>query len=486
MKNRFSKIIFFNLLVFGLLVFGFGVQAQILEYDLGISASDIFFSKSVLISGQPVRLYAAVRNHGTHDVTGYALFYAGPNLIGESQVVSVRAGGWSDEVFVDWIIPEGSFNIRVDIKGQLPKDENPSNDSALTVLFYPEKDVDRDGIIDRNDNCINDYNPDQGDVDGDGIGNVCDNDDDNDSLLDNDEISVGTNPVDPDSDDDGIIDGQDNCPLVANPNQTDRDGDKKGDACDSVDNNVSPPPSDQDGDGVLDSRDNCPTVANASQVDTDQDGSGDACDNDDDNDGISDVDENRQSTNPKDADTDNDNLSDKEEANLGTDPKNLDTDHDGVIDSEDSSPLNQDITDTNLNNAVENQPVHQDILLGSQNENLRNVLIETVKVSWNKFIFKAKGDSAISDLDCIWDLGDGTKFSGHEVEHSYKQSGTYLVILEARDTNGEIKRSATTVRVNFLNLKNPYLSLPFGAFVGLAILWGTKKWLKRNEKLNEI
>ncbi len=483
MKKNF---IIGSILVLSILIFVFNAKAQILEYDLGISAGDIFFSKSVLISGQTVRIYAAVRNHGTRDVTGSALFYAGPNLIGESQIVSVRAGGYSDEVFVDWVVPEGSFNIRVDIKGQFPKDENSANDSALTALFYPEKDADGDGIIDKNDNCINVSNPDQGDVDGDGIGDVCDADDDNDGLPDSDETNIGTNPVDPDSDDDGILDGQDNCPLTANPNQTDRDRDGKGDACDSTDNNVISPPADRDSDGIPDSRDNCKTIANASQTDTDQDGLGDVCDGDDDNDGIKDAEENQRGTNPMVADSDSDGISDGEEVNSGTDPKNSDTDRDGTVDGDDGAPLNQDTTsgENSIASVAENELAEQEELL--EDKNFKNIFVEVARINWNTFIFKIKGGSEVSNLNYVWDLGDGTKATGSEVKHSYKKSGTYLVFLEARDGAGETKRIATTVRVDFFNPQNPYLSLPLGLFFGLTVLWGTRKWLKRKEKLNEI
>jgi len=489
MKNHFSKIVFSSLFVFGLFIFGPRVSAQTLEYDLGIVGGDIFFSKSTLISGQAVRIYAAVRNYGTRDVTGYALFYAGPNLIGESQVVSVRAGGYSDEVFVDWVIPEGSFNIRVDIKGQAPKDENPANDSAMTTLFYPEKDTDGDGIIDKNDNCIDTSNPDQGDVDGDGIGDVCDKDDDNDGLSDSDEAGIGTNPVDPDSDDDGILDGQDNCPLIANPNQTDEDKDGKGDACDSTNNNSSPSvPSvpDQDSDGIPDSRDNCKNVANVSQVDTDQDGVGDACDSDDDNDGVNDTDEKKQGINPKDADTDNDGIDDGKEVNSGTDPKNFDTDRDGISDGEDGAPLNQDISAENQNANQDSQNSISENNDLPDDENFKNIFLEVAKVNWNTFIFKIKGGSAVSKLTYVWDLGDGTKETGSVVKHSYKKSGSYLVFTEVHDSAGKTKKIATTVRVNFINPQNPYFSLPLGLFLGLTFLWRTKKWLKRKEKLNEI
>jgi len=55
------------------------------------------------------------------------------------------------------------------------------------MLITQPVDSDGDGIMDPNDNCPYNYNPDQTDCDGDGIGNVCDGDCPN---LD------GLNPVD--------------------------------------------------------------------------------------------------------------------------------------------------------------------------------------------------------------------------------------------------------------------------------------------------
>ena len=490
-----TKIIFAGFLVLVLAVCGQAVWAQTLIYDLGISSGDIFFASSPLIVGQPIRLYAAVRNYGTKDVTGYAQFFAGSVLIGESQVISVRAGGLSDEVFVDWVVPAGSFNIRVDIKGQLPRDENSANDSAITGFFYPEKDGDGDGIIDKNDNCPTAANPDQADTDGDGIGNVCDSDDDNDGLSDIDEGRIGTNPVDPDTDDDGILDGRDNCPLVANPNQTDSDHDGKGDACDSVNNNNPPPPTDSDGDGVPDSRDNCRTVANASQTDTDGDGKGNACDLDSDNDDLPNTEETKIGTDPLDSDTDNDGILDgKDNCPLVANADQADGDKDGVGDACDSDNPGSDTDNSALNGG--NQTAGSDGVFTteqgegqglSEDEAFKNIFVDSAKINWNTFIFKVNGGSAVSQMNYNWTLGDGTKASGNQVRHSYGRAGTYLVVLEATSQTGYTKKFATTVRVNFLSAKNPFFSLPIGALVGLTIIWGTRKWLrKRDENINDI
>ncbi len=112
-------------------------HAYVYDHDLSIDASDLSFSKETFVIGDTVRIYATVHDAGKSDMEGYVTFYQGSVPLGDSQVVSLRANGLPDQVFVDFTVPPSAFNIRAVIHGTDPPDENLSNNEAISPLITP-------------------------------------------------------------------------------------------------------------------------------------------------------------------------------------------------------------------------------------------------------------------------------------------------------------------------------------------------------------
>lgn len=206
MIRRFALFCLFA----GLLVPQFSYAATA---DLSIDQGSISFSSANLYVGDDVRIYARIRNRGEVDMTALVLFYQGSTLIGDTQPISLRAGGAPEEVFVDFTVPQGTFNIRAVVGGATPADQDSSNNEVITSLYTPIEDADRDGVVDDDDNCVDKANADQLDTDRDGKGNACDKDDDADLLSDVEEDKSNTDPLDPDTDGDGVGDADDWAPT---------------------------------------------------------------------------------------------------------------------------------------------------------------------------------------------------------------------------------------------------------------------------------
>jgi len=372
------------------------VLAAEFDYDLGINSDDINFSQRLIV-GKNIRIYAAIHNYGNIDVAGYVSFFQGDKLIGDSQVVSVRAGGLADEVYVDWQVPSGSFNIRAVIKGQNPSDQNSSNDLAITPLIEPLFDFDEDGI------------PDEEDID-----------DDNDNVKDVNEPILGTDPLDSDSDDDGCLDGEDDFPLDSNE-CTDMDGDGIGDNNDNDDDNdglsdsqektknTDPNNPDTDNDGVIDSQDYAPLDSNIQHY----------------------------SNNSK----------------PQIQPNNTNQDNLNIIENE-INKQDQDQEDMMVIKETDNTPINE-MLVKSL---IPKITIQQTQKNWNTFVFRPNLRGVIdNNLAYYWELGDGSISQQKVVEHQYAKSGNYQVSLKITGKNDLQISSQKNINISFFNLGNKSL-----------------------------
>jgi len=238
------------------------------------------------------------------------------------------------------------------------RDEHCLGENMLCFNTQCQRDTDKDGIVDPNDNCPLVVNADQADSDGDSIGDACQNDHDGDGVADyvvggdgslqmNDNCPSVANPSQANSDGDGIGDACDNCPMVSQTYQSDADADGIGDACDDDDNDgivngldncpsvANPSQANSDGDAVGDACDLCPLVSENYQSDADGDGIGNACDDDKDNDSIV----NGLDNCPSVANAGQKNTDGDSEGNAC----DADDDNDGVADSGDIDKLNPDV-----------------------------------------------------------------------------------------------------------------------------------------------
>ena len=196
---RFKNRLIFSILIF--LLIGNSVLVQSSTINAGI-VSGLWYSKAPFFDGDQIRIYTAIQNQSSFDITGTVQFFDGETVIGESEF-SVVNGSFIKE-WIDWEVTQGYHSISIKIidaqKHELDKDPEPIL-LNLGILGADEQFADFD-------------------TDGDFIGNEKDIDDDNDGISDEEEIIIGTNPLITDTDNDGINDGDEievgTDPLVPN------------------------------------------------------------------------------------------------------------------------------------------------------------------------------------------------------------------------------------------------------------------------------
>lgn len=396
------------------------VFAQSYTHDLGIYADDISFSKP-LIADTDVRIYATIHNLGTEDVEAYVTFFQGTELIGDSQVISVRANGLADEVFVDFHVPKGSFNVRAEIRGQSPQDENANNDVALTTLFVPVEDSDRDGIPDNEDP-----------------------DDDNDGIPDTVEDNQGTSSTNPDTDGDGANDGDDEFPID-NSETKDNDADGVGDNADT----------DDDNDGCTDAYEN-QIGTDPFDRDTDGDGVGD-CDDEYPLDGSRSIEEPVEEASSPEFENE------AEEEPVEEDAEEAEVSEADEVPEEEITETEVDLYD-----------------LSESFSPSAKLTIKSTKEGWNTYSFTPKLSGVIEDnFRYTWDFGDGETAHGDTVLHEFKGSGNYTVTLTL-DNGVQTVDTELPIRISFFNFGNPLFLTVVGGLLFFVLILALSLLKKQN------
>ncbi|MFA4872836.1 MAG: thrombospondin type 3 repeat-containing protein [Patescibacteria group bacterium] len=142
-----------------------------------------------------------------------------PENAASTKIYNLRFLAQPQRTYRIYFDPDRNVNVPVGETGNLALNKDVLVLPLLSANanpLYRAADVDADGVIDTQDNCVEISNRDQRDINHNGRGDVCD-----------------------DYDRDGLINSKDNCPENANRSQADTDGDGKGDACDAEESRIT-------------------------------------------------------------------------------------------------------------------------------------------------------------------------------------------------------------------------------------------------------
>lgn len=150
-------------LLIALLLTPFGVSAS----NAGI-VQGLWYDREVFFAGEPVRVYAAIRNNTGGDLSGTVEFFVNDTKIERNNVDALD--GRIIESWADWSPDYGTSTIRA----SLTRTEISSTASGTQAVAVTSALAESVIFIDR-------------DTDNDQIGNLIDPDDDNDGILDEDD-----------------------------------------------------------------------------------------------------------------------------------------------------------------------------------------------------------------------------------------------------------------------------------------------------------
>jgi hypothetical protein len=288
-------------------------------FTAGSNQDDTIYAISVNLKGEVQfggKFHTAIQFpnyvlNKSSSTTEYDAYIVSLNETGKFQWATAFGGAGNDTVRALLTLSDGSIIAGGDFSGTVNFGNIPKSATNQDVFVWKfVHDMDDDGILDYVDNCLKIANSNQSNYDGDLRGDACETDDDND----------------------GLHDVLDDCQYgMMNWNQSNISLDHDQDGCRDIDEDF-----DDDADGYNDSEDNCPSgiidwVPDAIN-DLDQDGCRDEDEDlDDDDDSILDVDDNCQYLA-------NFNQSNYDEDSQG-DICDPDDDGDTVVDSLDDCPM---------------------------------------------------------------------------------------------------------------------------------------------------